>query len=76
VSRQNFSLLNFKGKFARSEFFALPATIAVDWSIGRFSAQSFDRFISTYVLDLLSEENIDSLLSEAYRVLRTGGLLG
>ena len=38
--------------------------------------RSFDRFISTYVLDLLSEENIDSLLSEAYRVLRTGGLLG
>ena len=37
--------------------------------------RSFDRFISTYVLDLLSEENIDSLLSEAYRILRTGGLL-
>jgi ubiquinone/menaquinone biosynthesis C-methylase UbiE len=37
---------------------------------------TFDRFISTYVLDLLSEEDIDSLLSEAYRVLRTGGLLG
>jgi ubiquinone/menaquinone biosynthesis C-methylase UbiE len=37
---------------------------------------AFDRFISTYVLDLLSEEDIDSLLSEAYRVLRTGGLLG
>jgi len=38
--------------------------------------RSFDRFISTYVLDLLSEENIDSLLSEAYRILRSGGLLG
>ena len=37
---------------------------------------AFDRFISTYVLDLLSEEDINSLLSEAYRVLRTGGLLG
>jgi ubiquinone/menaquinone biosynthesis C-methylase UbiE len=37
---------------------------------------AFDRFISTYVLDLLSEEDIDSLLSEAYRVLRSGGLLG
>jgi ubiquinone/menaquinone biosynthesis C-methylase UbiE len=37
---------------------------------------AFDRFISTYVLDLLSEKDIDSLLSEAYRVLRTGGLLG
>lgn len=38
--------------------------------------RSFDRFISTYVLDLLSEEDIDSLLGEAYRILRTGGLLG
>jgi ubiquinone/menaquinone biosynthesis C-methylase UbiE len=38
--------------------------------------RAFDRFISTYVLDLLAEEDIDALLSEAYRVLRTGGLLG
>ena len=37
---------------------------------------AFDRFISTYVLNLLSEKDIDSLLSEAYRVLRNGGLLG
>jgi ubiquinone/menaquinone biosynthesis C-methylase UbiE len=37
---------------------------------------AFDRFISTYVLDLLSEGDIDSLLSEAYRALRSGGLLG
>jgi ubiquinone/menaquinone biosynthesis C-methylase UbiE len=35
-----------------------------------------DRFISTYVLDLLSEKDIDSLMSEAYRVLTNGGLLG
>lgn len=37
---------------------------------------AFDRFISTYVLDLLSEKDIDSLLGEAYRVLTNGGLLG
>lgn len=37
---------------------------------------SFDRFISTYVLDLLSEEDIETLLNEAYRVLIRGGLLG
>jgi ubiquinone/menaquinone biosynthesis C-methylase UbiE len=37
---------------------------------------AFDRFISTYVFDLLSEDDIASLLSEAYRVLETGGLLG
>jgi ubiquinone/menaquinone biosynthesis C-methylase UbiE len=36
---------------------------------------AFDRFISTYVLDLLSEKDIDSLLSEAYRILTNGGLL-
>jgi ubiquinone/menaquinone biosynthesis C-methylase UbiE len=37
---------------------------------------AFDRFISTYVLDLLSETDIDTLLSEAHRVLANGGLLG
>lgn len=37
---------------------------------------AFDRFISTYVLDLLSEKDIDSILSEAYRVLTKGGLVG
>jgi len=37
---------------------------------------AFDRFISTYVLDLFSEKDIDSLLGEAHRVLTNGGLLG
>jgi ubiquinone/menaquinone biosynthesis C-methylase UbiE len=37
---------------------------------------AFDRFISTYVLDLLSETDIDILLSEAHRLLANGGLLG
>jgi ubiquinone/menaquinone biosynthesis C-methylase UbiE len=37
---------------------------------------SFDRFISTYVLDLLSGEDAATLLREAHRVLRPGGLLG
>jgi len=37
---------------------------------------SFDRFLSTYVLDLLSEEDIRSLVAEAHRVLTPGGLLG
>lgn len=37
---------------------------------------AFDRFISTYVLDLLSMEDIDAVLGEAHRVLRPGGLLG
>jgi ubiquinone/menaquinone biosynthesis C-methylase UbiE len=35
-----------------------------------------DRFISTYVLDLLSQADIAALLAEAHRVLSSGGLLG
>lgn len=37
---------------------------------------SVDRFLSTYVLDLLSAEDIASALAEARRILRPGGLLG
>ncbi len=36
---------------------------------------SRDRFVSTYVLDLLTTDDIDALLDEAHRVLRPGGLL-
>jgi ubiquinone/menaquinone biosynthesis C-methylase UbiE len=36
----------------------------------------WDRVISTYVLDLLSEADIAQLLEEAHRVLSPGGLLG
>lgn len=37
---------------------------------------SCDRFLSTYVLDLLPENEIRALLAEARRVLVPGGLLG
>jgi SAM-dependent methyltransferase len=36
---------------------------------------SCDRFVCTYVLDLLSPEDAGRLLDEAHRVLRPGGLL-
>lgn len=36
---------------------------------------SYDRFVSNYVLDLLSEDDIRAVLSEAARILRPGGLL-
>jgi ubiquinone/menaquinone biosynthesis C-methylase UbiE len=36
---------------------------------------SFDRFVSSYVLDLLSKEDIRMLLAEAHRVLEPSGLL-
>lgn len=37
--------------------------------------RSFDRFVSTYVFDLLAPEFIDQLLSEAHRLLMPGGKL-
>jgi len=37
---------------------------------------AFDRFLSTYVLDLLPEREIRMLLDEAHRVLAPRGLLG
>lgn len=40
-----------------------------------FDAGGFDRFVSTYVLDLLSEEDIETALDEAWRLLGADGLL-
>ncbi|MGA7826637.1 MAG: class I SAM-dependent methyltransferase [Geobacteraceae bacterium] len=40
-----------------------------------FPDGSFDRFIANYVLDLLSPDDIITVLSEAQRLLRSGGLL-
>lgn len=37
---------------------------------------TFDRFISTYVFDLLSDDDVRAMLTEARRVLKPGGLLG
>jgi ubiquinone/menaquinone biosynthesis C-methylase UbiE len=36
---------------------------------------SFDRFVSTYVFDLLSRADIAAAMAEVYRVLAPGGLL-
>jgi SAM-dependent methyltransferase len=40
-----------------------------------FGAAAFDRFVSNYVLDLLSLEDIREVLQEAGRLLSEGGLL-
>jgi ubiquinone/menaquinone biosynthesis C-methylase UbiE len=40
------------------------------------SDSSVDRFLSTYVLDLLPASAVQDVLAEAARVLRPGGLLG
>lgn len=37
---------------------------------------AFDRFLCTYVLELLSNNEIEAVLAEAHRVLAPGGLLG
>lgn len=39
-------------------------------------AGAYDRFLATYVLDLLAESDIRALLAEAHRVLMPGGMLG
>jgi ubiquinone/menaquinone biosynthesis C-methylase UbiE len=39
-------------------------------------SESCDRFVSNFVLDLLSTRDIDSVIREAHRMLRPGGLLG
>lgn len=38
-------------------------------------AESYDRFVSNYVFDLLSHEDIQAVLREAHRMLRPNGLL-
>jgi SAM-dependent methyltransferase len=38
-------------------------------------SESCERFVSNYVFDLLSEDDIRSVLAEAHRMLRPGGLL-
>jgi ubiquinone/menaquinone biosynthesis C-methylase UbiE len=40
-----------------------------------FEDATFDRFVACYVLDLLSDEDIDLVLQEARRLLSPGGLL-
>jgi ubiquinone/menaquinone biosynthesis C-methylase UbiE len=41
-----------------------------------FGTATFDRFVSNYVLDLLTFEGIQTVLQEAWRVSTEGGLLG
>ena len=38
-------------------------------------AESYDRFVSNYVFDLLSHDDIQAVLREAHRILRPHGLL-
>jgi ubiquinone/menaquinone biosynthesis C-methylase UbiE len=55
------------------------ARVQVDISDGkpviREESDAFDRFISNYVLDLLDQDDIETVLNEAHRVLKPGGLI-
>lgn len=66
-------------RLARERVAAFGARVEIRQTEGapRIEAQggSFDRFLSTYVLDLLPEREIRLLLEEAERVLAPGGLL-
>jgi ubiquinone/menaquinone biosynthesis C-methylase UbiE len=41
-----------------------------------FGTATFDRFVSNFVLDLLTFEDIRTVIQEAWRLLTEGGLLG
>ena len=55
----------------RAEVHRVDGSPALD-----FEAESFDRFVSTYVFDLLAIEDIHRVLQEAWRILVPGGLIG
>jgi ubiquinone/menaquinone biosynthesis C-methylase UbiE len=65
---------------ARSRLMRFGPRVRVLQSAGEMKLEvepgKYDRFISTYVFDLLSEADIATLLAEAHRVLSLGGLLG
>jgi ubiquinone/menaquinone biosynthesis C-methylase UbiE len=56
---------------ARAEVYLTDGSPQLD-----FGAAAFDRFVSNYVLDLLTLDDIRAVLREAWRVLSEGGLLG
>ena len=66
-------------RLAREQLRHWPDRAQVRFSDGSTKLEvadnSFDRFVSTYVLDLLSEEDISCLLAEAARILTDDGLL-
>jgi len=66
-------------ELARAALAEWPERARVDLTDGspqlRPADGEFDRFICTYVLDLLSPDDTETLLAEAHRILRPSGLL-
>jgi len=64
---------------AKARLAEFGARVSVDQSDGspilQAPSAACDRFVSTYVLDLLSEDDIHAVLGEAHRILEPGGLL-
>ena len=64
---------------ARAALAEWPERATVDLTDGsprlRPADGAVDRFVCTYVLDLLSPDDTETLLAEAHRILRPGGLL-
>ncbi|MBI4966212.1 MAG: class I SAM-dependent methyltransferase [Desulfomonile tiedjei] len=62
----------------RLEHFGPRAKVLLTSGETRLEAESagFDRYLSTYVLDLLTETDIQAVVAEAHRILGAGGLLG
>lgn len=59
-----------------SDFSSRASVIKSDGTIQfPLAAHSVDRVVSTYVLDILSDESIGAFVSESHRVLTPGGLL-
>jgi len=50
-------------------------TLATDNVTIQVDDNSIDRFVSTYVLDLLPDENVKQVIHEAHRALKADGLL-
>jgi ubiquinone/menaquinone biosynthesis C-methylase UbiE len=66
-------------ELARSRLDRFGARAAVALSSGDLPvaepSAGYDRWVSTFVLDLLSEADIDAIVAEAHRMLTPGGLL-
>jgi SAM-dependent methyltransferase len=74
-----FDLADEMVRATRQRLLSFGVRVSVKRTDGRprvpLPPHSCDRFVSTYVLDLMTSQDIASLLSQAWTVLRPGGLL-
>jgi SAM-dependent methyltransferase len=58
----------------RVRLFLVDGSSPGDTGLAGFATDGFDRFVATYVLDLMDRERILEVMEEAWRVLQAGGL--